>query len=135
MIRTYSDVIKLPTFDERFDYLKLGAKVGMDTFGSGRYLNQRFYQSREWRRVRDKVILRDRACDLAMDGYDIADRIYIHHINPITLDDFVNGESWIMDPEFLICCSYETHEALHFGNSDLLPKVALERKPGDTKLW
>lgn len=135
MIRTYSEAIKLKTFDERFDYLKIGSKVGIETFGSGRYLNQRFYQSPEWRHFRQKIILRDKACDLAVDGYDIVDHIYIHHLNPITMDDLVKHSDWIMDPEFVICCSYNTHEAIHFGNSDMLPKVTLERKPGDTKLW
>lgn len=139
-IRSYSELIKLRTFEERFEYLKLGGEVGIPTFGSDRYLNQELYRSNRWRGiggVRNKVILRDNGCDLGVEGYDIFSKkgIYIHHMNPITIDDILEERDWVYDPEYLICCSYETHNAIHYGDIDLLPKKFEERKPGDTTLW
>lgn len=135
MIRTYSELIKLPTFEERFEYLKIGGKVGMETFGSDRYLNQRFYFSNIWKKVRREIILRDQACDLAMPGYELNAALYIHHMNPITAQDFVDNTEYLLNPEYLICVSRQTHEAIHYGNRDpnfLYPK---ERTPNDTCPW
>lgn len=136
MIRTYSELLTFDNFEDRFEYLKLSGSVGIETFGSRRYLNQSIYQGREWKRVRDKVVLRDDGCDLAMFGYDIFDRIYVHHLNPLTIRDLEREDySKIFDLENLVCVSFYTHEAIHYGDSNLLPKLPIERKPGDTKLW
>lgn len=136
MIRTYSELLTFDNFEDRFEYLKLSGSVGIETFGSRRYLNQSIYQGREWKQVRDKVVLRDDGCDLAMSGYDIFDRIYIHHLNPLTIRDLEREDySKIFDLENLVCVSFYTHEAIHYGDSNLLPKLPIERKPGDTKLW
>lgn len=135
MIRTYSELSRLNTFDERFEYLKLDGKVAQPTFGFERYLNQLFYTSAPWREARDKVIIRDNGCDLGLDGYEIFGRIYVHHMNPITAEDIRLRRPWILDPEFLICVSWDTHQAITFGDKNLLTKIAIERRPGDTKLW
>jgi len=135
MIRTYSKLITLPTFQERFEYLALGGQVGHSTFGTDRYLNQKFYTSREWRRLRHQIIVRDEACDLGIPGLDIYGSIYVHHINPITIDDIENNYDILLDPEFLICTSYNTHQAITFGNKNNLFKLPTERRKGDTKLW
>lgn len=136
MTKTYSELILLPNFMDRFEYLKLDGRVGEMTFGSHRYLNQMLYQSSEWRRVRDKVILRDNGCDLGHPDYSIGGKVYIHHINPITQDDIVRRRSWVMDPDNLICVSHRTHEAIHFGDASLLfGDRPAERRPGDTILW
>jgi len=135
MIRKYSDLRRLETLEERFNYLALHGAVGRSTFGFDRYLNQRFYTSSEWRRVRNHIIVRDQGCDLGVDGHEIHDRVYIHHLNPMTVDDIVNGDPRTLDPEFLITVTHLTHNAIHYGNFDLLPKPFVERKPGDTKLW
>lgn len=135
MIRTYSELSRLKTFDERFEYLKLDGKVAQPTFGFERYLNQLFYTSGPWREVRDKVIIRDNGCDLGLDGYEIFGRIYVHHMNPITAEDIRLRRPWILDPEFLICVSWDTHQAVTFGDKNLLTKLMVERRPGDTKLW
>lgn len=135
MIRTYSELSRLKTFDERFEYLKLDGKVAQPTFGFERYLNQLFYTSAPWREARDKVIMRDNGCDLGLDGYEIFGRIYVHHINPITAEDIRLRRPWIIDPEFLICASWDTHQAITFGDKNLLTKLIVERRPGDTKLW
>lgn len=136
MIKSYSELITFPTFMERFEYLALNGKVGEMTFGSRRYLNQVFYTSDAWRSVRDKVIIRDNACDLGIPDRDIGGLIYIHHINPITLEDIEKRRLCALDPENLICVSRRTHEAIHYRDPRLLiddrPK---ERAPGDTKLW
>lgn len=136
LTRTYSDLVRLKTFDDRFDYLKLEGSVGQSTFGFDRHLNQTFYQSHEWKTVRRHVIVRDNGCDLGIEGYDIHAEILIHHINPMVAEDIIHGESWIIDPEFLITTTKQTHNAIHYGDTSLLvPKTVVERLPGDTKLW
>ena len=135
MIRTYTDLIAIPTFVERFEYLKLMGSVGADTFGCDRYLNQIFYTTREWRHLRGQVILRDMGRDLAMEGYEIHGKIYIHHLNPISKDDIIERSEYLMNPEFLVCTSFETHNAIHYGNADNLRSVPIERRANDTCLW
>lgn len=134
-IRTYSELIEIPSFKERYEYLRLDGKVGEDTFGWSRYLNQALYTSDEWKRTRRKVILRDNGCDLAVDGFEIQNRLLIHHINPITVEDIENCSPVIFDLDNLICCSHNTHEAIHYGNSNLLPSDPVMRRPNDTCLW
>lgn len=134
-IRTYSELSKLQTFEERFDYLKLNGVVGHETFGFDRYLNQIFYTSKRWRKVRDKVIIRDNACDLGVDGRDILGRIYIHHMNILTLDDIVNETEFLIEPEFLICTTHNTHNAIHYGDKNLLILDPIERSKNDTCPW
>jgi hypothetical protein len=133
--RTYSELIQIESFEDRFLYLRLQGSVGLDTFGFDRYMNQRFYASREWKRVRQIVIARDNGCDMAVPGFEIYDRIYIHHMNPMTPDDIKHGNDDILDPEFLICVTHKTHNAIHYGDERLLPRQLIERRPGDTKLW
>ena len=135
MIRTYTDLIAIPTFVERFKYLKLMGSVGADTFGYDRYLNQIFYTTREWRHLRDQVILRDMGRDLAMEGYEIHGKLYIHHLNPISKDDIIERSEYLMNPEFLVCTSFETHNAIHYGNADNLRSVPIERRANDTCPW
>lgn len=134
-IRTYSELVRLPTFEERFRYLKLDGLVGKDTFGFDRYLNQEFYRSKEWKEVRDFVIVRDNGCDLGMDGYEIAGRIYIHHMNPITVNDIVHSSDFLLNPDYLICVSHNTHNAVHYGDEDLLVTAPVERRKNDTCPW
>lgn len=133
-IRTYSELILVDTFEERFEYLKLDGHVGYETFGFDRHLNQQFYASREWKQLRAHVISRDYGCDLGVPGYEIEHGLLIHHINPMTPHDIVHGEEWILDPEYLITTTKRTHNAIHFGD-DIRPLGAVERAPGDTKLW
>lgn len=133
--RTYSDLIKLPTFEQRFNYLKLRGVVGLETFGHDRYMNQRFYTSKQWRDIRDHVIARDEGKDLALPGYEIHDKIIIHHMNPMTPEEIEHGDADILDPEFLITTTHRTHNAIHYGDERHLPKPFTERQPGDTKLW
>lgn len=133
--RTYSELRWLLTFDERYDYLKLGGEVGRSTFGFDRWINQQFYRSHEWHRVRDVVILRDNGCDLGIAGHEIHSQLMVHHMNPITSQDLENREEWVLDPEFLITTTHRTHNAIHYGDNSLLPKPPVERRPGDTKLW
>jgi hypothetical protein len=135
MIRSYTELKRLKTFEERYRYLKLGATVGQSTFGFDRYLNQMLYTSKRWKKTRDKIIIRDNACDLGMEDYDIGSKIFIHHMNPIVLDDFDIDNDLFYDPEFLICTSYDTHNAIHFGDESLLPKLPIERRPNDTCPW
>lgn len=135
MIRTYSEMRNLPTFMQRWEYLSLRATVGDSTFGFERFLNQDFYHSREWRNVRRVVILRDNGCDLGFPDLEIHKDLYIHHMNPMTVQDLERGNPDILDPQFLVTVSHATHNAIHYGNKDLLPKPFVERKPGDTKLW
>lgn len=134
-IRTYSELIRIPTFHERFEYLALGGIVGQQTFGENRYLNQNFYRSREWRRIRNEVIIRDHGCDLAILGREIYDKIYVHHMNPITEEDFDRNYDLIIDPEYLICTSFNTHQAITFGDRNHLFSLPRERRKGDTTLW
>ena len=134
MIRTYSELITLPTFDERFRYLELGGGVGDITFGGHRYVNQKFYTSTEWKRIRDKVILRDNGCDLGVDGYEIYGRIYIHHMNPVHLNDFRDLTDHLLNPEYLICVSQDTHNAIHYGNEST-NKQPVTRTANDTCPW
>lgn len=135
MIRTYSELLTLRTFEERFEYLALYGQVGQATFGADRYLNQSFYRSREWRRVRNEIIIRDNACDLGIYGRDIFDRIYVHHMNPITIDDIDNNYDLLVNPEFLISTSFNTHQAITFGNKNKVINLSFERRKGDTTLW
>lgn len=134
-IRRYSELIQLPTFEERFDYLKLNGRVGEFTFNGHRYLNQRLYQSPEWTSMRRKVIIRDQGRDLALEGYEIHDRVYIHHINPITIEDIVERRSCVFDLENLVCVSFDTHQAIHYSDEELLPKGPAMRTKNDTCLW
>lgn len=134
-IKTYSELSRFDTFEDRFEYLKMDGHVGRVTFGYDRYFNQNFYMSHEWKRARRDVIVRDQGCDLGIPGYEIYSGLLVHHINPIVLDDIVHHEQWILDPEFLITTSKKTHNALHFGNEDMMPKVVTSRTPNDTKLW
>lgn len=136
MNRTYSELITLPTFEERFKYLQLNGAVGRDTFGFDRYLNQYIYQrSQRWKSVRDKIIVRDNGCDLGVEGYSIYGRIIIHHMNPISVEDILSDRDWIFDPEFLICVSHRTHNAIHYGDESLLPQAPIERTKNDTCPW
>ncbi len=135
MIRRYAELRPLQTLEERFEYLVLHGSVGVDTFGFDRYMNQLFYRSREWRKVRLEVIARDNGCDLGVEGYEIHDRVFIHHMNPMTPEDIERGASEILDPEFLITTTHQTHNAIHYGAANLLARPPVERRPGDTKLW
>lgn len=134
-VRTYSELITIPTFEERYEYLRLGGKVGEETFGFDRYLNQAFYKSDEWLSVRDFVIVRDCGCDLAMPDREIHGRILIHHMNPITVDDIVKRSKYLLDPEYLICTVKNTHDAIHYGDSSLLITAPIERTKNDTCPW
>lgn len=135
IIRTYSELITLPTFEERFNYLKLKGQVGKDTFGFDRWLNQIFYRDQEWKSVRDYVIVRDNGCDLGVDGYEINGRILVHHMNPITKEDILERSKYLLDPEFLISTIHNTHNAIHYGDEDLLIKTPIERTKNDTCPW
>ena len=135
MIRTYSDLIKFPTFEERFEYLKLSGSIGDSTFGFERCLNQILYRSKEWKHIRDCVIFRDNGCDLGIEDRLIGGRIIVHHMNPISIKDVENRDKKIFDPEYLICVSHITHNALHYGDENLLIKDYVERSPNDTSPW
>lgn len=135
MIRTYSELIKRDAFHSRFKYLVLGDAIGAATFGYDRPMNQDFYHSFEWKRIRDHVIVRDQGCDLGVSGHEIHDRVLVHHMNPITTRDLIHFNEDILDPEYLICVSTRTHNAIHFGDESQLPTPFVERRPGDTKLW
>lgn len=135
-LKRYSELLNLHTFEDRFDYLKLNGSVGADTFGFDRYLNQKFYSSPEWKSIRRQVILRDNGCDLGINGLEICGRIYIHHMNPITVEDFKNDSMLILSPEYLISVSLDTHNAIHYGNKNYATnKLSIERRPGDTCPW
>lgn len=134
-IRTYSDLILLPTFEERFKYLQLNGRVGDDTFGFDRYINQNFYRSAEWKRIRDLVIMRDNGCDLALEGHEIYGRILIHHMNPITVKDVELSTEYLMNSEYLICVTHNTHNAIHYGDEKLLMKGPVVRTKNDTCPW
>lgn len=136
MMRSYSELIKLPTFEERFDYLRLDGEIGEETFGFDRYMNQSFYRCGEWKRVRDKVIVRDNGCDLGIPDRQLYDNIIIHHMNPVTREDLINKSHLLMDPEYLICVSKNTHNAIHYGDASLLVSTQMiERRPNDTCPW
>ena len=135
IIKTYSELSLLPTFRERYLYLRLDGRVGEDTFGFDRYLNQVFYRSQEWKRVRDFVILRDNGCDLGVPGFEIYGKILIHHMNPITVEDIRHGNESILDPEFLICVTHNTHNAIHYGDENLLVTEPIVRTKNDTCPW
>ena len=134
-IRTYSELILLPTFEERFKYLQLNGRVGDDTFGFDRYINQKFYRSAEWKRIRDYIIIRDNGCDLALEGYEIYGRILIHHMNPITVKDVELSTEYLMSPEYLICVTHNTHNAIHYGDEKLINKGPIVRTKNDTCPW
>ena len=134
-IRTYSELITIPTFEERFEYLKLNGSVGLETFGHDRYLNQILYNSPEWRRFRPEIIVRDNGCDLACEGYEIFGKILIHHINPITAQDILNRNPKVFDPENVITTVHNTHNAIHYGDENLLITAPIERSRNDTCPW
>ena len=134
-IRNYRELSSIKSFEDRFEYLKLSGRIGEETFGFDRWLNQIFYNTKEWKRLRDEVIVRDMGCDLGHEDYPIAGRIIIHHMNPIYWDDIVERSELLLDPQYLICTSHNTHNAIHYGDRNLLPKGPIERRPGDTKLW
>lgn len=135
MIRTYSELIMLPTFKERYEYLRLGGVVGKDTFGFDRYLNQIFYKSPEWQSVRREVIIRDNGCDLGVDGYEIKEKILIHHMNPINVEDIIRRSDMLLNPEYLITTVLPTHNAIHYGDATLLVTMPRERSKNDTCPW
>ena len=134
-IRTYSELITIPTFEERFEYLQLKGSVGKDTFGYDRYLNQVLYRSPEWKRLRNQIIIRDAGCDLACDGYDVYGKVLIHHLNPITVEDVLARSRKVFDPDNLVCVSHNTHNAIHYGNVDLLVTGPIIRTKNDTCPW
>lgn len=135
MLRTYSELSRLRTFGERFEYLRLDGIVGVETFGFDRYLNQVFYNSDEWKAVRKTVIIRDNGCDLGMDGYDIHGKIIVHHMNPFSIDDVLHRKEELLDPEFLISTVLNTHNAIHYGDESLLPSAPIVRTRNDTCPW
>lgn len=134
-IKTYSELITLPTFEERFEYLRLDGTVGESTFGFDRYLNQIFYRSQKWKDIRDWVIIRDNGCDLGVEGFEIYGRIIIHHMNPISLQDIERESDLLLNPEYLICTVHNTHNAIHYGDASLLPLAPIERSKNDTCPW
>lgn len=133
--RTYTELARLQTFEARYKYLQLNGFVGEATFGFDRYINQQFYRSRQWQLMRHHVIARDYGCDLGAEGYEIHEQILVHHINPMTKEDLVDGLESTLDPEFLITTTHRTHNAIHYGDERLLARPFVSRKPGDTKLW
>lgn len=135
MTKTYSELIKLKTFKERYEYLRLDCLIGEETFGFDRYMNQKFYKSKEWKRIRDQVIVRDNGCDLGVEGYEIGGRILIHHMNPILLKDIQTLSEFLLNPEYLICTTLDTHNAIHYGDSNLLVIEPIERTKNDTCPW
>lgn len=135
MIRTYRELRRLETIEERFQYLSLRGSVGDSTFGFDRWINQQFYRSKQWRDLRHHIIVRDNGCDLGVEDYDLHDRIIIHHMNPMTAEHIAAGDDSILDPEFLISTSHLTHNAIHYGDASLLPQQFVARQPGDTRLW
>lgn len=135
VLRRYSELKRLKTFEERYEYLRIGGLVGESTFGFERFLNQALYTSQRWRLTRNKIIVRDNGCDLGVEGHDIYDKIIIHHMNPLVRGDLEDPDDSIFDPEFLICVSPRTHNAIHFGDASLLPKEYIPRRPNDTCPW
>lgn len=135
LIRTYDELRLIQGFEERYAYLRVHAAIGVDTFGFERWLNQAFYRSAQWKRVRHQVIARDRGCDLGVKGYEMHDRVIVHHMNPMRVEDITGSDSSILDPDFLVSTSLRTHNAIHYGDESLLVKPLIQRRPGDTKLW
>lgn len=135
MIRRYSRLRRLETFEERYRYLRLQGSIGRASFGFDRHVNQAFYRSREWRDIRHHVIARDNGCDLGVEGYDIHSELLVHHMNPMDLDSIRDGDPWILNPEFLITTTHRTHNAIHYGDENQLPRPHVERRAGDTSLW
>lgn len=136
IIRTYSELIQLETFEERFEYLRLDGMVGRDTFGFDRYLNQLFYNSLEWKQIRNFVISRDCGCDLGVIDHTIYGKVLIHHMNPLTKDDIINKTDYLLNPEYLICVSFETHQAIHYGNNNYInDNIPIQRRKNDTCPW
>ena len=135
MIKTYSELIQFKTLEERYRYLRIGGRVGEETFGFDRWMNQVFYKDPRWRDIRDEVITRDNGCDLGLEGYDIRGKIFVHHMNPVTKDDILYNFDSLLNPEFLISTSKRTHDAIHYGNEDLLPQSPIVRKRNDTCPW
>lgn len=133
--RSYSEMLQFRTFEERFEYLSLKAKIGEQTFGFERWMNQTFYRSKEWRELRHEIIVRDNGSDLGVEGFEIPERPIIHHIIPMTVDDLEDGNPLCLDPENLITTTHNTHNAIHWGDKSLLRLPPVERRPGDTKLW
>lgn len=134
-IRTYSELKKLKTLEERYEYLRIGGRIGEETFGFDRYINQMLYRTPEWQAVRDEVIVRDGGFDLGVEGYEITDKILVHHMNPISVDDILNRLDYVLNPEYLISSSLLTHNAIHYSNKELLPKEPVERFKNDTCPW
>lgn len=134
-IRTYSELSQFATFEERYRYLRLGGRVGKETFGFDRWINQMFYKDPEWLKVRDIVIMRDNGCDLGIEGREIYSRIIVHHMNPITKADILDRSKFLLDPEYLICTVKNTHDAIHYGDENLLITLPMERSPNDTCPW
>ena len=135
MFRSYRELRRIPTFEERFEYVRLGGVVGRETFGFERYLNQAFYHSNEWRRFRRDMIVRDNGCDLAIPDREIFDRIILHHLNAITMEDIENSADCLFDPDNVVCVSHSTSNAIHYGDASLLIRLPEERRKGDTRLW
>lgn len=135
MMKNYRELIRLPSIEERYEYLRIGGKVGHETFGFNRYLNQAFYTSDEWKKLRRDAIVRDNACDLGVEGFDISKYIMVHHIIPVTVDDILERNPLALSLDNVICCSRKTHQAIHYGDASLLPKVPIERRPGDHIPW
>ena len=134
-IRSYKELSKLETFEDRFEYLSLRGVVGESTFGFDRWINQQFYKSKQWKDLRHHIILRDEGCDLGVDGYEIFGRLIIHHMNPMVTNDIIHGDDAILNPEYLITTTHKTHNAIHYGDASLLPKQYVPRQKNDTKLW
>lgn len=135
MNRTYSDLRRIESFEDRYEYLKLGGSVGESTMGFDRWIGQQFYRSKEWRDIRHEVIYRDGGCDLGVKGHEIQGAVLVHHVNPVSVADLVGGLHWVLNPEYLITTRQSTHNAIHYGDASLLLVERAPRRPGDTKLW
>lgn len=134
-MKTYSELVSFTTLEERYNYLRTGSLVGDATFGGSRWLNQKLYTSPEWKEFRREIVIRDDGCDLALEGYEISGKIIIHHLNPITKEQILNRDRAIFDPENVVCVSFDTHNAIHYGDESLIPHVPIERTPNDTIPW